>query len=549
MRMKVGDYLLSQLKQFGLKQMFGVPGDYILGFLDLVENDKNIEWIGNCNELNAAYAADGYARIHGISALAITYGVGELSAINGVAGAFAESVPIVVISGRPSTQTVQTKALVHHSLGTGEFEMFHEMFSKVTGAQTILTTRNAQKEIDRVLDICYREKTPVYIELASDLAKEEIEIVPQSKPVSFSTNLASLRAFKENVEKRLLNSKGQFIIADYQVDRFQLEKELEIFINTAKIPATTLSMSKGLIHENSPFFPGTYAGIFSNDNIKEIALGSDLAIVIGAKFIDDTTGGFKKINPSIVQIKISPFFCEIEGKIYDNILMKDAMKELGKLSFKNSVPVKRDMVEKFIPVDGAKLTQDRLYKAVESYLNPSNVILGETGTAYFGLSEITLPAGTKFIGQPLWGSIGYTGAAVLGSSIADRERRNIVMIGDGSFQLTAQEISTIMRNKLNTIVMLLNNDGYTIEKVIHGYSKKYNDVSMWRYSKLPQVLTTDDSRWISIEVKTETDLINAFEICDKNQDRMVFIELFLKTYDIPKSLKEEAQVFKDEDKF
>lgn len=549
MKMKVGDYLLSQLKQFGIKQMFGVPGDYILGFLDLVENDKDIEWIGNCNELNASYAADGYARVHGISSLAITYGVGELSAINGVAGSFAEGVPVVVISGRPSTQTVETKALVHHSLGTGAFEMFHEMFSKVTGAQTILTARNAQKEIERVLNICYKEKTPVYIELASDLAKQEIEIVSETEFAPFSTNLGSLRAFKEDVEKRLISSKGQVIIADYLVDRFQLENELSTFINNVKLPAMTLSMAKGLIHEDSPYFPGTYAGIFSNENIKEIALASDLAIVIGAKFTDDTTGGFKMINPSIVKITINPFFCEIEGKVYDNILMKDAMRELAKLSFKNSIPVKKETVEKFVPIENAKLTQDRLYKAVESYLTPSNIILGETGTAYFGLSEITLPKGTKFIGQPLWGSIGYTGAAVLGSSIADRTRRNIVMIGDGSFQLTAQEISTIMRNKLNTIVMLLNNDGYTIEKVIHGYAKKYNDVSMWRYSKLPQVLTTDDSRWVSVEVRTEKDLIDAFEICDKNQDKMVFIELFLETYDVPKSLKEEAQVFKDEDKF
>ena len=101
MRMSVGDFLLKRLAELGARYLFGVPGDYNLWFLEQAERSNQIEFVGCCNELNAAYAADGFARLRGFSALVTTYGVGELSAIAGVAGAYAERVPVVCIVGAP----------------------------------------------------------------------------------------------------------------------------------------------------------------------------------------------------------------------------------------------------------------------------------------------------------------------------------------------------------------------------------------------------------------------------------------------------------------
>ena len=145
MKTTIGDYLLGELYRYGINDLFGVPGDYTLSFLDLVEDSKLINWVGCCNERDAAYAADGYARIKGMGAVSVTYGVGALSAINAVAGAYAERVPIVLISGAPAAQAVMNKLPMHHSLGKGVFDNFKEMYSKVTCVQEVLRGEDAQQ--------------------------------------------------------------------------------------------------------------------------------------------------------------------------------------------------------------------------------------------------------------------------------------------------------------------------------------------------------------------------------------------------------------------
>lgn len=175
MKITVGDYLLERIKTLGVSDMLGVPGDYNLGFLDQVDAMKGLEWRGCCNELNAAYAADGYARIRGASALLTTFGVGELSAINGIAGSYAEQVPVIHIDGMPTSIIQEKKAIVHHTLGDGNFSVFVRMYELVTVAQTVLTADNAASEIDRVLTACWLHKRPVYIGLPSDLTSVEIE--------------------------------------------------------------------------------------------------------------------------------------------------------------------------------------------------------------------------------------------------------------------------------------------------------------------------------------------------------------------------------------
>lgn len=177
----LGDYLLARLAQLDVKLMFGVPGDFNLTFLDLVEGSKDIEWLGCCNELNAAYACDGYARIkqdqasksqvdgktktqggvRGLSALLTTFGVGELSAINGIAGAYSERVPILHIVGVPSTKLQNKGALLHHTLGDGKFNPYEIAARNFSTAQAFLRgPENAAEEIDRVLRVAIDTAKP-----------------------------------------------------------------------------------------------------------------------------------------------------------------------------------------------------------------------------------------------------------------------------------------------------------------------------------------------------------------------------------------------------
>jgi TPP-dependent 2-oxoacid decarboxylase len=134
-RYTISDYLLDRVAELGADRVFGVPGDYTLALLDHVVAHDRLEWVGCTNELNAGYAADGYGRLRGIAALMTTFGVGELSAINALAGSFAEYVPVLHIVGAPSTGTQAAQRIVHHSLGDGVFTHFIEMHRRITCAR------------------------------------------------------------------------------------------------------------------------------------------------------------------------------------------------------------------------------------------------------------------------------------------------------------------------------------------------------------------------------------------------------------------------------
>lgn len=549
MKISISDYLLSQLKRYGITELFGVPGDYTLSFLDVVEASEDVKWIGCCNELDAAYAADGYARIKGMGAISVTYGVGELSAINGIAGAYAERVPVVAISGAPAAQAVKDKLAMHHSLGHGVFNNFRQMYAAVTCAQTALNYCDAQRQIDQILLTCYKEKRPVYIEMPSDIAKLEIEIDHHAIPdmAYGESNDESLQQFILDVQKLLDTSKAQMVIADFEVERFGFKHKISHFLDKVKLPAMTMNMGKGVIDETSEYFVGIYLGKISEQAVVDVAMHSDLALVFGGLFADTTTE-FTHVNNAMRFVEVHPYYCRIGETIYSNIFMGDVIEALSDLQYHTDSVVASYTPDTFEPTD-ADITQKRLYEALASTLPEGSIFIGETGTAFYGSVPMRLHGECRYIGQALWASIGYAMGAALGSSIADTDNRSYLLIGDGSFQLTAQTISTIMRNNLNTVVMLINNNGYTIEKAIHGRTKHYNDINMWKYSELPKVLNMDDNASLCFKVKSERELINALNQAAATTDKMIFIEMLLAEFDMPWVLEHLADSMKSSDKF
>src|SRR6185437_1912433 len=175
-RMKIGDFLLRRLKEAGVRHLFGVPGDYNLELLQQLRDTGALEWVGNCSELNASYAADGYARLNGLGALLVTNGVGALSAINGIAGAYSEHVPVICIAGSIPLRSIDRGLGMHHTMADGSFDHFLDAYAHVTGAHARLTPRNAATEIDRLILTAWREKLPVYMELPSDIAYLDIQV-------------------------------------------------------------------------------------------------------------------------------------------------------------------------------------------------------------------------------------------------------------------------------------------------------------------------------------------------------------------------------------
>ncbi|MEH2299815.1 MAG: alpha-keto acid decarboxylase family protein [Nostoc sp.] len=540
----VGDYLLLRLKQIGVKHIFGVAGDYNMEFLDQIVNQEGIELVSTCNELNASYATDGYGRINGVAALITTFGVGELSAINGIAGAYAEHVPVVAITGAPATKIQSSKALVHHTFGTGDFSMFARMYEQVTVAQAYLTPDNATAEIDRVLGICLLKKLPVYISLPMDVAYQEVAAPSDSfMPPVFQSDRTTLAQAVDACVTILEKALKPVILADVGVDRQRLHGELRELLAITGYPYATMNMGKGLLEETHPQFIGIYNGAASEEYVRKRIEEADCVLSIGALMTDFNTGKFSaKLDPSRT-IEVHGQYLKIKDALYDNVAMRDVLSALSKrlqhhdaqtLDFKSAMEnLDTGFTTPFQPNVDATITQRRFWYRLAHFLKEDDIIVAETGTCLFGASIVPLPKGTTFVGQVLWGSIGYSVGSLLGSGVAAPQRRSILLVGDGSFQMTAQELSTILRYDLKPIIFLINNDGYTIERDIHGATMPYNDIQPWNYHKLHEIFATNG--W-GIKVSTESELESALQKAEQNRDKLAFIEVVMDKMDSPETL-------------
>jgi TPP-dependent 2-oxoacid decarboxylase len=540
-KMTIGDYLLTRLKELGIHHIFGVAGDFNLGFLDQIVKHTGIEWIGACNELNGAYASDGYARIKGAGALVTTFGVGELSAINGIAGAYAEYVPIVNIVGTPSTATQNNKMLVHHTLGDGHFNIFADMYSRVTVAQAFLDkTNNAAEEIDRVLTACWLHKRPVYISIPTDVSYIPIDAPKKPLNLVYTSQPEALNQFVEQAANFIEKAKQPITLVDFAAQRFPMQPLILDFLKKTGIPFAALSMGKAIINESHPQFIGNYMGNFSTSGVQNQVEQSDCIIAFGLLLSDFNSGGFTtNLNADSI-IAIHGEYARVQKSIYEKAFFYHTIPALNKrLSYRYSGAIIHTAVpEKILPEDTA-LRHERFWQLISPYLEKKSIIIAETGTSLFGSLQIPLPDETTYISQILWGSIGYTVGALFGACIAAPHRPTVLFIGDGSFQLTAQEISNIESHGLTPTLFLLDNDGFTVERLIHGATMPYNDIPAWNYTKLPHIFS--DNVW-STYITTEKELAHALVERQKNKHKMAFITVKMDKMDAPKLLIQIAKL-------
>ena len=545
MFIEIGEFLNLRLKQMGIQHLFGVPGDFNLSYLEQVEADAQLEFIGNCNELNAAYAADGYARINGFAALATTYGVGDLSAINGIAGAYAENVPMVHISGIPPLHVVQKGILVHHTLIDGNYDNIMNCMKEFTVAQTRLTPANAAFEIDRVLRQCFLERRPVHIQLASDITHVKIEVDERPLDLSYpSVEPDLLSSVVDQLCGILAKAKSPALLIDNEAAVFGVTSLLHDLSNKCSIPFAGMNTAKNIMDEGSPHYIGTYVGGASQPHVKNVIEQSDCLIGVGVRFTDVGSAVFTHQIATENYIEIKPYGLNIFGQDVPGIEIGQLLVELNKKVAARKTPhniVTQCSTQKKPEVnEQQKLSQELLWNAIAGFFKDDDVIIGEVGTSNSALSGLKLPATAKYISQPLWGSIGYTLPALLGSLLAAPERRQILFIGDGSFQLTVQELSTIIRHELKPIIFLLNNGGYTIERLIMGENAAYNDIQNWNYAQIPAVFNGSKA-YQSHVVETIGQLK---QVLDNVQqlDGLTFVELKLPAMDAPLSLKKFANV-------
>ncbi|MFI4919803.1 MAG: alpha-keto acid decarboxylase family protein [Legionellales bacterium] len=536
-KISIADYLLTRLSELGITDIFGVPGDYNLLFLDHIINCPSQSWVGNCNELNAAYAADGYARIRGAAAIVTTFGVGELSAINGIAGSYAEYLPVVNIVGAPATTMQKEGAIMHHTFGTGDFRVFINMFEKISADVAVLDHADkAAEHIDRVLTTCWVKKQPVYISLPSNMVDVEIDAPTQPLPLVYpDSNPDSVAELVSRATQLIRQAKSPVILLDICAARHPMKALIHTLLDQTGLPFATMNMGKAIINESHPGFLGGYSGDLSAPGTQERIEQADCIISFGTIMSDFNTGGFSSSIKASANIEIHSDHVKLKyalyPKVYFNAVLPALIQALAGYHYteKSSALPRPEYQPLPLPI-----TQQRFWLNMGQYFKEQDIIIAETGTSMFGVLETPIPDNATVIVQALWGSIGYSVGALLGAALADRSRRTLLFVGDGSFQLTAQELSSVLRHQLCPIVFLLNNAGYTIERVIHGPNMPYNDVQPWQYAELSRIF---GENVFAVKVSTEQDLAEALLQADKQSDKLCFIEVMMEAGDCPDVLR------------
>jgi indolepyruvate decarboxylase len=532
MTQTVIEHVLRRLKTIGIEDIFGVPGDYAFSVQDAIVHDPHISWVGCCNELNAAYAADGYARIRGVGALSTTYGVGELSALNGIAGAYAEHLPVFHLVGMPTIAAQRSRALVHHTLGDGEFDLFRKMTEPVVCASATMTPQNVAYETERLIAAALYHRRPVYMAFPSDLANQPVvsSATPLGPPHS---DPATLQSATEAVLAALAGAQTACILPGLVAARAGLGAELQAFVDAAGLPFATMFADKSVLDEQHPAYIGMYDGRLMDESVRKFVESCDCVVTVGTVMTDFNTGAFTaRLDPQHT-IDVGHHDTTVGSQIYPNVEMADILNELiRRVTLRTD---KRPFEPTSLgPVVGSRddaISVQALYPRWADFLEPDDILIAETGTSSMGLAFARMPIGVAFQNQTLWGSIGWATPAAFGAAVAAPDRRVILVTGDGSHQLTAQEISQFGRYGLKPIVFVLNNSGYLIERLLCADPNiAYNDIASWRYSELPRALGCDD--WFTARVATCGELDQALTRAARG-DTAAYIEVVTDTYAAP----------------
>ena len=525
-------HVLGRLKNIGIDDVFGVAGDFAFPIQDAIVQHPGINWLGCCNELNAGYAADGYARIRGIAALSTTYGVGELSAISAVGGAYAENVPIFHLTGMPATAAQHKRELVHHTLGNGEFDFFAKMADSVVCARAIITPQNAVYETERLIAEVFYRRRPVYMAIPRDVADQEVlgSAQPLEPPGS---NPDNLNAATEAIVSALDRAGAACILPGWLVSRLGLQSKLQAFVDASGMPFATMFGDKSTLDEQQPSYIGMYDGRLMNPDVRAYVESCDQVVTVGTLMTDFNTGAFTAHLDPMKTIAIKHHYTRVGGQVFQDIEMGDMLSSL------TSRVSRRDRETALRPASlgsatgsgGDAITADALYPRWADFLRPNDIVMTETGTASMGLAFAQMPKGATFQNQSLWGAIGWATPAAFGAAVAAPDRRVVLITGEGSHQLTAQEISQMGRRGLKPTVFVLNNSGYLIERLLcKDPNIAYNDLAQWHYSELPHALGCDG--WFTTRVTTCGELDQALRQAGQNGSAS-YIEVVTDEYAAP----------------
>lgn len=521
----VGGYLVTRLEQCGLGHVFGVPGDYVLPFYDLLARSR-LEVIGTCTEIGAGFAADAYARVSGLGAACVTYCVGGLNALNAVAGAYAEKSPLVLVSGAPGMGERARSPLLHHKVR--DFRTQLEIYERVTVAAAALEDpAEAPHRIDDALARCLATKRPVYLELPRDVVPRPCRA---PGPLRLAAPPRDPDATREAVAEALgmlRAARRPVVLAGVEIHRFGLQRRLLRFVERAGIPVAATLLGKSVVRETHPLYLGVYEGALGREDVRRAVESSDCVLILGA-FMTDINLGVDSARLEVARsVNATSERVSIRHHHYEGVPLAEFLARLTR----GVRPRRRRPVNaaadgaRFVPRPRAPMTVRRFFRRLNAFLDDRSVVICDIGDSLFGAADLTIQRRTEFLSPAYYTSMGFAVPAALGVQLARPRLRPLVVVGDGAFQMTGQELSTIARHDLDPIVFVLNNRGYTTERFIH--EGPYNDVHEWAYHRVPDLL----GRGRGFDVHTEGDLEAALASARRTRGAFTIVNVRLDPLD------------------
>ncbi len=530
-KLSIGQYLLDQLYRHGVKHIFGVPGDYILGLYSLIE-ESPIQLIGTTREDSAGLAADAYARLRGMGVACVTFCVGGLSVTNPVAGAYAEKSPVIIISGAPGLKGREHKPLVHHLVRN--FATQHEIFSRITVASASLEDPlTAYKEIDRVIHAVERYKRPGYIELPSDM----VNVVQSHKHCDQSldelTDTAALHECIAEAATMLNRSRRPVILAGVEIHRFGLQDTLIKLVENTRIPVAATILGKSVISEAHPLYLGVYEGAVGRTDVQQYVESADCVLMLGCFMTDINLGVYTAHLDPNRTIYATSEKTSIRRHSFENVPFRSFLKTLIESPLKRRQKPELPEPELTLssdPRDDDRITTRVLFSILNDFITDNMVVISDIGDCLFGAVDLKIHKRTEFLSPAYYTSMGFAVPASLGTQLADSSLRPLVLVGDGAFQMTGLELSTVLRLGLNPVVVILNNHGYSTERQI--MDGPFNDILNWNFSKVPELL----GGGLGFVTYTVGDVRKALKESLANRESFSIIEVDLDPFDISPAL-------------
>lgn len=539
----LGKLLLDRLYELGVHHIFGVPGDYVLRLDKLIEQHP-IEFINTTRENTAGYMADAYARLKGMGAACITYGVG-VNIVNALSLAYVESSPLVVISGTAGTDELQQGQKLHHLIHRtlpGHLDTTQlEIFKQVTIDQAVLDDPSiAPAAIDRVFDACLRYKKPVYIEIPRNKVESPVTESPylcSPEPKSNDNNLQE--ALKE-VSQILHKASRPLLWIGHEIQRFGLVEPLIKFAEKYRLPIVTSLMGKTTLSETHPLFIGVYCGSMSKLEVKDFVDHCDCILILGLHLTDIDTGVFSaKLEPDHTIIANAEYI-KIRRHYYQDVIFQDFIRGLDSLELKKSYsfePIQKTLQPLFVPKKDQKTTIQRLIQNIQAHLTPQHIIITDVGDCLFGAMDLILEQ-NSFLASAYFATLGFATPGAIGAQLAIPNRRIIALVGDGAFQMTCMELSTAVRYGLDPVIIVLNNHGYGTERpLLEG---TYNDIQNWNYAEIPRVLQGG----IGMRVTTEEEMEKAIKEAFSTRGQFYLIEVEMDKMDFSPALQRFGKLLK-----